>query len=166
MAVTALAVAIGASLALVRPAEAMPGHPGCWYGGTYTVGNWRRVFPMPRGCVWLYFPVSYQDAGKPPEIRTRVNGVDHHYALPETNYSEGSNGLCKPPLLWWFMYPLGSVAAQENFGASGGGPFGTGCPQDTTKSLLWMVRVDPSGAVSQVWSHRGGGTPPPGGFNY
>ena len=121
---------------------------------------------MPHGCVWHYFPAGYQDEGKPPELRTRVNRVDHHYPLPETNYSEGSHGLCAPPTLWWFSYPFGTIAAREDFGASGGGPFGTGCPTNPATSLIWLPQVDSSGRVTNVWTHRGGGMPPQGGFNY
>lgn len=153
LALVVLTVA-AATLASVAPPSAEAHRQNCYYGVTFEVGDPKRVFPMPHGCVWLYRSSTMKGAQEPPEIRTRVHGVNRSHQLPRTNFSEGTAGLCGEPVVWWFRHPFANVVAREDFGASGGWPFGSGCAS-FTQALLWTARLDGSGRVADVWTHRG-----------
>ena len=83
-----LAVFAAAALAgTALTASADPQRPGCFAGSSFPRGSVRRVYPIPRGCTWLYRPDGgYFSIG--PQIHTRIGGEDDGAALPRDPIGE------------------------------------------------------------------------------
>jgi hypothetical protein len=137
LALVAVVILAGASTA--SPASARPqGGPiriGCRVVFNKAVGDPRRIFAVPNGCVWLYRPSTRRAV---PVVIVRLSRRTAGFALP--NWPLGAaNGICNVTsfLVDW---PLVTVVADSLWYQVNGKPQ---CRRSSAAAAIWMFYWHP-----------------------
>jgi hypothetical protein len=152
-------VALVATLVALSLAPAAASHaPGCSFPRKQPpVGDTRRVYAIPHGCVRLIVP---RDETKLPTVVVRQHDgrgrtFTRRVRLPGTNLdrANGSVGICGHDSTYLFVvaYPFVTVVAQELYDLGGRRE----CATDVGRALLWTGQLSrPPSLLLQWYTHR------------
>lgn len=138
--------AVGAAVTLCTATSAVAGvgthAPGCRASSRYGVGDPRRVYDIPGGCIWLMSPSAIR-ASFGPVVKLKIDGKARTEPLGRDPFGD-ANGYCGVSSFYVSGRYVTVTASRAWLGQS------TGCVPVSGGEMVWFERIGFDGWLHQI----------------